>query len=97
MFYDAGARILDGRHPTYLDIEECLSFHQIAHNIGYRSHLFLVYKPEQDMEEWFTYLEQARLLQNKFEGFLSFTPVPLKHFQSTFNKSNIERDLKIRF
>ena len=95
MFYDAGARILDGRHPTHLDIEECLSFHRIAHSIGYRSHLFLVYKNQQRMEEWFEFLNKVRNIQNRFEGFLSFTPVPLKHFQSTFNKSNIERDLRI--
>ena len=73
MFYDAGARILDGRHPTHLHIEECLSFHRIAHSIGYRSHLFLVYKNQQRMEEWFEFLNKVRNIQDSYEGFLSFT------------------------
>ena len=94
-FYDAGARILDGRHSNHLDIEECLSFHRIAHSIGYRSHLFLVYKHMQKIDEWLSYLDRVRNLQHEFEGFLSFTPVPFKHFQSNFNKSDIAHDLKI--
>ena len=95
MFFDAGARILDGRHPTHLSISECLEFHKIAHNIGYRSHLFLVYRPYQDLKLWFDFLDRVKTIQSQYEGFLSFTPMPLKHFQSNFDKSNILHDLKM--
>ena len=49
----------------------------------------------QKIDEWLSYLDRVRNLQHEFEGFLSFTPVPFKHFQSNFNKSDIAHDLKI--
>jgi len=80
-----GAEILDDRirdiiAPKKIKSDQFLEIHSIAHNMGIKSNISMLFNHVETIEDILTHFEKVRAHQDKTGGFTCF--VPLKYFSS---------------
>ena len=80
-----GAEILDDRvrniiAPQKIKSDQFLEIHSLAHKMGIKSNISMLFNHIETIDDILTHLEKVRTLQDQTSGFTSF--VPLKYFSS---------------
>ncbi|MHB2028957.1 MAG: 5-amino-6-(D-ribitylamino)uracil--L-tyrosine 4-hydroxyphenyl transferase CofH [Acidimicrobiales bacterium] len=78
------AEILDDRVravlcPDKINSEQWLEVHEIAHDVGLRSNITIMFGAVEGPESWATHLLRTRDLQKRTGGFTEFVPLPFVH------------------
>ncbi len=81
------AEILDDdiRHilcPDKINTEEWLEAHRIAHSVGLRSNITIMFGAVEQTEHWATHIIRTRDLQKETGGFTEFVGLPFVHMAS---------------
>ena len=92
---DAGLRTLPGTAAEILDdearailcsdkvdTEEWLEVHRVAHGVGLRSNVTIMFGAVERPEHWARHLVRTRALQRETGGFTEFVPLPFVHMAS---------------
>jgi FO synthase len=78
------AEILDDRIRTVLcpdkiNSDQWLEVHRVAHSVGLRSNITIMFGAVEGPESWATHLIRTRDLQKQTGGFTEFVPLPFVH------------------
>ena len=68
--------------PDKIDTEEWLEAHRIAHSIGLRSNITIMFGSVEQPIHWARHLLRTRELQKETGGFTEFVPLPFVHMAS---------------
>ena len=68
--------------PDKIDTEEWLEAHRIAHSIGLRSNITIMFGSVEQPLHWARHLLRTRALQKETGGFTEFVPLPFVHMAS---------------
>ena len=68
--------------PDKIDTEEWLEAHRIAHSIGLRSNITIMFGSVEQPLHWARHLLRTRELQKETGGFTEFVPLPFVHMAS---------------
>ena len=68
--------------PDKIDTEEWLEAHKIAHSIGLRSNITIMFGSVEQPIHWARHLLRTRELQKETGGFTEFVPLPFVHMAS---------------
>jgi len=92
---DAGLRSLPGTAAEVLDdevrailcpdkvtTEEWLEVHRVAHSVGLRSNVTIMFGSVEEPRHWVNHLLRTRALQRETGGFTEFVPLPFVHMAS---------------
>jgi len=92
---DAGLRTLPGTAaeilddevrailcPDKIDTERWLEVHRVAHGIGLRSNVTIMFGAVEQPRSWARHLVRTRALQKQTGGFTEFVPLPFVHMAS---------------
>ena len=92
---DAGLRTLPGTAaeilddevrailcPDKIDTERWLEVHRVAHGIGLRSNVTIMFGAVEQPRSWARHLVATRALQKETGGFTEFVPLPFVHMAS---------------
>jgi FO synthase len=92
---DAGLRTLPGTAaeilddevrailcPDKIDTERWLEVHRVAHGIGLRSNVTIMFGAVEQPRSWARHLVVTRALQKQTRGFTEFVPLPFVHMAS---------------
>ncbi len=93
--YQAGLRTLPGTAAEILDdpirniicpdkltSAEWLEVHEIAHEVGFRSNVTIMFGTVETSESWVKHIVATRTLQQRTKGFTEFVPLPFVHMGS---------------
>ncbi len=83
-----GAEILTENYrlkmsPDKATTEEYLTTHEIAHNMGLKTHTTMLYGSIESLEERLIHMDLIRSLQDKHHGFLCFIPLAVQPKKAT--------------
>jgi FO synthase len=78
------AEILDDRVravlcPDKINSEQWLEVHEVAHEVGLRSNITIMFGAVEGPESWAAHLLRTRDLQKRTGGFTEFVPLPFVH------------------
>ena len=78
------AEILDDRIrrvlcPDKITSDQWLEVHEVAHDVGLRSNITIMFGAVETPESWATHLLRTRELQRRTGGFTEFVPLPFVH------------------
>jgi len=92
---DAGLRTLPGTAaeilddevravlcPDKIDTERWLEVHRVAHGVGLRSNVTIMFGAVEHPRHWARHLVRTRALQKQTGGFTEFVPLPFVHMAS---------------
>jgi FO synthase len=92
---DAGLRTLPGTAaeilddevravlcPDKIDTERWLEVHRVAHGVGLRSNVTIMFGAVEQPRHWARHLVRSRALQKETGGFTEFVPLPFVHMAS---------------
>jgi FO synthase len=65
--------------PDKIDTEEWLEAHRIAHSVGLRSNVTIMYGSVEHPRSWARHIVRTRDLQKETGGFTEFVPLPFVH------------------
>lgn len=65
--------------PDKIDTDEWLEAHRVAHSVGLRSNVTIMYGAIEQPEHWARHLLRTRALQAETGGFTEFVPLPFVH------------------
>jgi len=65
--------------PDKITTDEWLHCHELAHNVGLRSNVTIMFGSVERPEHWATHLLRTRELQARTGGFTEFVPLPFVH------------------
>jgi CofH subfamily radical SAM domain protein len=65
--------------PDKVDTEEWLEAHRVAHSVGLRSNVTIMFGSVESPRSWARHLVRTRALQDKTGGFTEFIPLPFVH------------------
>jgi FO synthase len=65
--------------PDKVTTEEWLQAHEVAHSVGLRSNVTIMFGSVERPEHWVRHLLRARALQDRTGGFTEFIPLPFVH------------------
>ncbi|MBA3955107.1 MAG: bifunctional FO biosynthesis protein CofGH [Acidimicrobiia bacterium] len=65
--------------PDKVDTEEWLEVHRVAHGIGLRSNVTIMFGSVEHPKHWARHLLRTRALQRETGGFTEFVPLPFVH------------------
>lgn len=65
--------------PDKIDTEEWLDAHRIAHSVGLRSNVTIMYGAIENPVHWARHIVRTRDLQRETGGFTEFVPLPFVH------------------
>jgi FO synthase len=65
--------------PDKIDTEEWLECHRVAHGIGLRSNVTIMFGAVEQPRSWARHLVRTRSLQKETGGFTEFVPLPFVH------------------
>jgi FO synthase len=68
--------------PDKVDTEEWLEAHRIAHSVGLRSNVTIMFGAVEQPVSWARHLLRTRELQRETGGFTEFVPLPFVHMAS---------------
>lgn len=68
--------------PDKIDTEEWLEAHRIAHSVGLRSNITIMFGSVEQPLHWARHLLRTRELQKETGGFTEFVPLPFVHMAS---------------
>jgi len=68
--------------PDKISSDEWLQVHEIAHGLGLRSNVTIMFGAVEGPESWVTHLVRTRDLQVRTGGFTEFVPLPFVHVAS---------------
>ncbi len=68
--------------PDKIDTEQWLEAHRIAHSVGLRSNITIMYGAIEHPRHWARHLMRTRNLQDETAGFTEFVPLPFVHMAS---------------
>jgi len=92
---DAGLRTLPGTAaeilddeirailcPDKVDTEQWLEVHRVAHGVGLRSNVTIMFGAVEQPRHWARHIVRTRALQKQTGGFTEFVPLPFVHMAS---------------
>ncbi len=101
---DAGLRTLPGTAaeilddevrtilcPDKIDTERWLEVHRVAHGVGLRSNVTIMFGAVEQPRHWARHLVRTRALQKETGGFTEFVPLPFVHMASPIYLQNKAR------
>ncbi|MGH9071040.1 MAG: CofH family radical SAM protein, partial [Acidimicrobiales bacterium] len=65
--------------PDKIDSEEWLEAHRVAHSLGLRSNVTIMFGAVESPRSWARHLVRTRALQDETGGFTEFVPLPFVH------------------
>ncbi|MGC8480025.1 MAG: 5-amino-6-(D-ribitylamino)uracil--L-tyrosine 4-hydroxyphenyl transferase CofH [Acidimicrobiales bacterium] len=65
--------------PDKLRTDRWLEIHEVAHEVGLRSNVTIMFGAIETPESWVTHLVRTRDLQQRTRGFTEFVPLPFVH------------------
>lgn len=65
--------------PDKITSDEWLACHEVAHEVGLRSNVTIMFGSVERPEHWATHLVRTRELQERTKGFTEFVPLPFVH------------------
>lgn len=68
--------------PDKIDTEEWLEAHRVAHRVGLRSNVTIMFGSVEHPRHWARHLIRTRELQAETGGFTEFVPLPFVHMAS---------------
>ncbi|MGH9128621.1 MAG: 5-amino-6-(D-ribitylamino)uracil--L-tyrosine 4-hydroxyphenyl transferase CofH [Acidimicrobiales bacterium] len=68
--------------PDKVDTEEWLEAHRVAHSVGLRSNVTIMFGAVESPRSWARHLVRTRALQDETSGFTEFVPLPFVHMAS---------------
>jgi 7,8-didemethyl-8-hydroxy-5-deazariboflavin synthase CofH subunit/7,8-didemethyl-8-hydroxy-5-deazariboflavin synthase CofG subunit len=68
--------------PDKISTEEWLEVHEIAHSVGLRSNVTIMFGSIEHPRHWARHLVRTRALQQRTGGFTEFVPLPFVHMAS---------------
>src|SRR5205085_11927138 len=68
--------------PAKVDTEEWLEAHRLAHSVGLRSNITIMFGSVESPVHWARHIVRTRELQKETGGFTEFVPLPFVHMAS---------------
>src|SRR3546814_19562650 len=65
--------------PDKINTEEWLEAHRIAHSVGLRSNITIMFGAVEQPRSWARHIVRTRALQKETGGFTEFVPLPFVH------------------
>lgn len=65
--------------PDKINSDQWLEVHRVAHGVGLRSNITIMFGAVEGVESWVTHLLRTRALQKETGGFTEFVPLPFVH------------------
>jgi FO synthase len=65
--------------PDKINSDQWLEVHRVAHSVGLRSNITIMFGAVESAESWATHLLRTRELQKETGGFTEFVPLPFVH------------------
>ena len=65
--------------PDKINSDQWLEVHRVAHSVGLRSNITIMFGAVEGVESWATHLLRTRDLQKQTGGFTEFVPLPFVH------------------
>jgi FO synthase len=65
--------------PDKIDTERWLEVHRVAHSVGLRSNVTIMFGAVEQPRHWARHLVRTRALQKETGGFTEFVPLPFVH------------------
>ncbi len=77
--------------PDKIDTERWLEVHRVAHSVGLRSNVTIMFGAVEQPRHWARHLVRTRTLQRQTGGFTEFVPLPFVHMASPIYLQNKSR------
>ena len=68
--------------PDKIDTEQWLDAHRVAHGVGLRSNITIMFGSIEEPRSWARHIVRTRALQEETGGFTEFVPLPFVHMAS---------------
>src|SRR3546814_16897923 len=68
--------------PDKINTEEWLEAHRIAHSVGLRSNITIMFGAVEPPRSWARHIVRTRALQKATAGFTDFVPLPFVHIEA---------------
>ena len=68
--------------PDKIDTEQWLEVHRVAHGVGLRSNVTIMFGSVEQPRSWARHIVRTRALQDETGGFTEFVPLPFVHMAS---------------